>query len=193
MRYLKISIIVYAVFFFFCIDAFAAGKRLNALKNRTEYSEQISLQGIILEDVDGIEHDLGDLQDNVVVLITSIRENRKTVKKWMNALKQAFKEQVNIRFVVLVNDVSGRPFFISKNRVRGDIRKDNKNKVRQKNHLLLIDWDMKGSSVLKASADKSEIFLFDKKGRLQHRVGTSFSKKNVRQITAQVSVILNED
>jgi len=138
-----------------------------------------------LKDAHNREHSLekllkkGDARDKVVILVMGNREVRKEASKWAVELDKIRRRGKKVA-ALMVADLRGLPFFVTKGMVKRFIRRANPPVT------VVLDWDGKVNELYKAQRNKVNVFIVDGGGRVCYRKVGSYSDRFVRAIQENV-------
>lgn len=138
----------------------------------------------ILQDADDNVYEPVRMKGNMVILLMGTRELRGENRQWAAALKETFATKDSVK-ILMVADMRGIPFFLSKEFIKGRIRSD-KQPVP-----LLLDWDQKVNQLLGTEEGKINIFVIGSDGLvLHHETCINYSEEGYSKLQAKIEEFL---
>ncbi len=142
------------------------------------------LPDLVLEDAHGTDHKLTGTSDHYVFLLFGNRRMKDENRRWAIGFKNSYGARADVR-IFMIADMRGIPFFITKNFIREQIRKENHPVP------LLLDWDQGVNSRLGIRPERINILVGDPAGRLAlRREYSGFSEPAFDALHEELDAIL---
>lgn len=143
------------------------------------------LPSFVLDDAYGNHYDLKAARGSYVFLLFGNRRMKDDNRRWAMALKGNYGARPDVR-IFMVADMRGIPFFITKNFVREQIRKENDPVP------LLLDWDQEVNNRLGIGPERIHILTCDTSGNLiMLRTYGGFSEADLGELRKELDTILH--
>lgn len=112
-----------------------------------------------LEDAYGRRHAAAAMRGSFVCLLFGPRKHAEAKRRWAQSILDAFPERKDVH-VYMVADMRDIPFFVTRDFVKGRIRKENLPVP------LLLDWDQVAHQAYGIEPEGIEIVVIDSTGRI---------------------------
>lgn len=168
---------------FFCMSCLLLQSTFTFAASEVKVGEKVP--HFVLEGADGSQYAREQMEGKLIILIMGPKKNEESNNKWAETLLQAFPETERLK-IFSIFDMRGIPFFISKDFIRGKVKKI------QKNHpvTILMDWDQKVNKLLGADKNGTDIFVLGPNEVLLSRQPGIYSDEKLKLLRKEIIKIL---